>query len=261
MKWHIQSAGPKSDYQLVWFHGFMGSSKDWLGEISSPFSDYTNIYIDLPGHGQSRLMGTETYQALLTGLKDQLLQLNAKKTILIGYSMGGRVALHFQHLFPEWVHAFVGLSTAPGLRSQEEREQRQAADEGLIHKLREQGFEKFLQLWYGLPLFHTIKNHPELLRSLTQSRANNDPEQLGLALKALGNGALPSLWPNLEQVNIPTLLGCGGEDSKYGKITDEMQLQLPLAETFTISGASHAFHLEKPLETAAAIRHFLSNTI
>jgi 2-succinyl-6-hydroxy-2,4-cyclohexadiene-1-carboxylate synthase len=175
--------------------------------------------------------------------------------------MGGRIALHIQQAYPDHVPALVGLSTAPGIKDNNERLSRLASDTSLMNELEACGFESFLNEWYDLPLFCSIHNNKPLIDSLIASRSKNDPKQLRKSLELLGNGAMPSLWEDLTEMNLPILLVTGTEDKKYENINLEMSNLMPLAEHQSIQGADHTFHLEKPLDTAHLIRHFLRQVI
>jgi 2-succinyl-6-hydroxy-2,4-cyclohexadiene-1-carboxylate synthase len=261
MCWHFSRSGSSFPIRLIWFHGFMGASTDWQALYAPSFQDYENVYLDLPGHGKSHLDDHLEAPDLFAALNDQLAELGSKPTILIGYSMGGRAALHYARHYPEQIRGFVGLSVTAGLAHSDERALRLASDMVLMYKLKQIGFQRFLAEWYQLPLFRTLRERPELLKQLMRNRAENDPMALRFSLTALGNGALPDIWPQLGTIDFPVLLGCGEKDEKYLGIRTDMMKRIPDAALFTVTECSHAFHLEKPLETIQAIRHFVSNRI
>ncbi len=260
-KWEYRFEGKKEGYPLLWLHGFLGSGDDWLGLVQSQFSDYCNILVNLPGHGKSDLPTNTDFTKLLTALLKQIALSGIENFTPIGYSMGGRIAFHLQHLAPERIPALIFLSSAPGLETRVEREQRRIDDEILMDRLEGLGISTFLKEWYSSPLFGDIKHHSTLFSELCQTRQNNDVEQLRRALILMGNGALPSLWANLKGIAAPTLLMTGGLDSKYFKLNQAINQAIPRSIHHQVADAGHAFHLEKPLETARIIRHFLSETI
>jgi len=239
----------------------MGSSNDWSSLVNMHFPEYCNILVDLPGHGKSQILEQSDYAVLLDDLVDQLSTTGISQFVPIGYSMGGRIALHLQQAYPDHVPALVGLSTAPGIKDNNERLSRLASDTSLMNELEESGFESFLNEWYALPLFCSTHKNKTLMDSLIASRSKNNFEQLRTSLELLGNGAMPSLWGDLTDMTLPVLLMSGTEDKKYENINQEMAKLMPLAEHHSIQGADHAFHLEKPLDTAHLIRHFLRQVI
>ncbi len=246
---------------LLWLHGFMGSGNDWLDLARSHFPDYCNILLDLPGHGKTRIPTDPVLTNMLSEMILDLARTGYEKFIPIGYSMGGRVGFHLHQLAPERIPAFVFLSSAPGLKTRDERDQRILDDEHLMDKLESVGFEAFLKEWYAAPLFGDLKNNSSLLSTLCQKRSTNDPKLLRKALALMGNGALPSLWGSLKNIGASTLLVTGELDSKYSNLNQKMNQEISGSIHQSIANAGHAFHLEKPLETARIIRHFLSEKI
>ncbi len=253
--------GNREGLPLLWLHGFMGFGDDWLHLVHDHFNDYCNILVDLPGHGKSVLSDKVDYPSVLHSLIEQLASAGIQKFVVIGYSMGGRTAIHLQRVHSENIIALIGLSTAPGLRTEQERQNRLDSDKDLMDKLQSIGFDDFLQDWYFLSLFKSIQKNENLLKNLIGSRSTQDSDQLLLSLTLLGNGALPSLWEHLKEIQCPVLLMGGALDEKYGKINEEMMEQLPHGQLAIIRGGDHAFHMEKPLETARVIRHFLREII
>ncbi len=257
----MKISGARNGLPLLWLHGFMGSLKDWEPLVNEHFSKYSNILIDLPGHGNSPLSDDLNYLDLLDSLVEQIFSAGFITFVPIGYSMGGRIALHLQHQFPANISGLIGLSTAPGLKTTQAQQQRQLADTELMNELDQTGFSAFLKKWYNLPLFQSIQQNETLIRSLVTTRSLNNPQQLRKTLALLGNGALPSLWDKLPAMNLPALLLSGSKDSKYCHINEEMSELLPHGKHQIMESTDHSFHLEKPLETALAIKHFLRKSI
>lgn len=259
--WNFRRVGNDDGAILLWLHGFLGSGTDWLELLQNHFPDYCNIVVDLPGHGQNIIPGEATCSNILDSLTQHLELSGIKQCVLMGYSMGGRLAFHLQNFNPERFHAMVLFSSAPGLKSRIAQEDRIIQDQQLMDRLERIGFSAFLQEWYSAGLFGNIKNNALLFSQLCQTRAKNDVGQLRRSLELMGNGALPSLWENLKEISVPTLLLSGEIDSKYFQLNQEMNQLLPDSIHLEVSDAGHAVHLEKPLETARLIRHFLSETI
>lgn len=257
--WNLVHSGTRGGRVILWLHGFMGSHADWAGLVHDHFKDYHNILADLPGHGSSKLSGHENFPACANDLFHQLTRAGIDRLSIVGYSMGGRFGLHFQKRYPCHIDSLVGLSTGPGLRSEEERQKRVRSDEALIQEMQTIGMKAFLIKWYASPLFQCMNNNSELLKRLIRERRQNDPSQLQQSLGLLGNGALYSLWEHLPSMELPVLLLSGELDSKYNRINEEMLALLPRGQHTIIEQGDHAFHLEKPLETAILIRNFLRN--
>lgn len=255
--WKLTFTGDRAGFPLLWLHGFMGSSADWRQLVDTHFLDYYNILADIPGHGKASFSERENYPALVNDLFLQLASDGIKQFIPIGYSMGGRIALHLEKRYPCHIPALIGLSTGPGLKTEEERRQRRQADAELMQKLDTLGLREFLIQWYQSPLFQSIQKNRQLLNLLMASRLQNNSLQLRRAIEIFGNGVMPSLWERLPELEKPVLLLCGALDRKYCRINQEMSGLIQVCEHHIIEGGDHAFYQEKPLETALLIRHFL----
>jgi len=236
----------------------MGSGQDWQNSLLPYFEDYFNICPDLPGHGKSLLATQTDMHQIIDLLIQKLSKQGLIRYTIIGYSMGGRLGFNLLNRYPQQVQALVGISTAPGLRTRTEQQKRQAADQVLMDRLDRIGLPDFLESWYQLPLFRNLAEYPELRQQLITTRLHNDPHQLRLALNSMGNGKAPLIWDHLSRMSKPVLLVTGADDAKYCQLNKVMSQQLPKARQAIIPHADHAVHLEKPLETARILKHFLS---
>lgn len=259
--WQYKVEGNPKGIPILWFHGFMGNSHDWLDLTRHHFSDFCNVMVDLPGHGLTHLPSQMNFSEALKTLVNQLGNAGIEFCISVGYSMGGRVLFHLHENHPAFIKAQVFLSSAPGLKSQTERDARAQADKQLMNRLDSEGFTPFLEDWYAAELFGNIRDNPRLYMDLISSRCHNEINQLRRSLILMGNGALPSLWGSLKNISVPTLLLTGELDSKYYQLNQEMHDRIPGSAHYQIEEAGHAFHLEKPVETALRLRQFLGEII
>jgi len=225
--------------------------------VQTHFADFCNILIDLPGHGKSTGLEKVAFEEILATLLTQLEGDGIEKFTPIGYSMGGRLAFHLHQLNPERIKALIFLSSAPGLKTPSEQKQRRLDDIELLDKLESSGYADFLEKWYAAELFGDIRKNTTLMQKVFPARSKNDIGQLRQSLDLMGNGALPSLWNELKDIGVPTLLMSGTQDSKYTQLNQEIQQNISGSIHHELAETGHAFHLEKPLETAQIIRHFL----
>jgi len=255
---------------VVLLHGFTGSALAWgeplLQALSGTPADM--VAIDLPGHGGSSLassplspveggapLGVAGVADLLPHLLDAL---GLDRVTLVGYSMGGRVALATALRHPHRVGALILESSSPGLTSAAEREARRGADEALASALERGGMGPFVERWLALPLFSGLRRLPvEERTEERERRMRNRPEALAAVLRAMGPGANPPLHDRLGELQIPVLLIAGGEDERYRQEAERMRGAIPGAESCIIPGVGHVPHREEPAGWLDAVQVFL----
>jgi pimeloyl-ACP methyl ester carboxylesterase len=92
---------------VILLHGFLGSHQSWELTIHDLAKSYRVIAIDLPGHGGTDNFGyVHTMHMMAKCVKAVLDELNLKRVVLIGHSMGGYVTLAFADYFPDYLRGF-----------------------------------------------------------------------------------------------------------------------------------------------------------
>jgi 2-succinyl-6-hydroxy-2,4-cyclohexadiene-1-carboxylate synthase len=263
VKLHFQVCGDQSNPAIFFLHGFLGLGEDWF-EITHDLSrDHFCVLPDLPGHGQSReLSGHQSSDLAATSeaMVNLLDDLKIDRVTLLGYSMGGRIALYTAIRYAHRVKALVLESANPGIEDDKERIDRAALDDLRADQIERKGVAAFVEQWYNAPLFDSLHHQPEKLALLKQSRLVHDPYALALALRGLSVGRQPSLWDEIVRLDIPTLVIAGASDKKYCDIANKMAALLPKCRRITIGDAGHNTHFEQPQEFLARLREFLHDT-
>ena len=246
---------------LLLLHGFTGSAATWapLKGVLAPL--FHTIAPDLIGHGRSDSPAYPDRYRMDRCVADLLALLDALEVAradVLGYSMGGRVALHLAVAAPDRVGALVLESSSPGIADAAERQARIAADETLADAIKVEGLEAFVERWERLPLFASQAALPEDTRArLHAQRLRNNPLGLANSLRGMGTGQQESLWDRLAGLNIPTLLIVGELDTKYCALAGAMCALLSNARAVIVPGAGHAVHLEQPQTFAKNVLEFL----
>lgn len=178
---------------------------------------------------------------------------------LVGYSMGGRMALAYAVRNPGQVRRLVLESASPGLETEEERAARRTSDEELARLLETEGIETFVKRWEALELFESQRSLPAPVRANQRARRLlNHPRSLAACLRGLGTGALPSYWGSLAGLRVPVLVLVGALDRKFATLGARMAALLPDARVVEVANAGHAVHLERPDAWLGAVTGFLS---
>lgn len=249
---------------LVLLHGFTGSASGWGTHLDTfARAGYRVIALDLLGHGASDAPTDPQRYSIEHCRNDILAALAAlgvqfAETILLGYSMGGRIALYTA--FFASFRALILESASPGLATEIERQQRRASDEALAESIECEGIRAFVERWESLPLFASQRMLPEAVRtSLREQRLRNNAIGLANSLRGVGTGAQPPLHDHLPELTMPVLLMAGELDGKYWTIARDMAVQLPQAELRVVAGAGHTVHLECPDQFDALVLDFCAS--
>jgi 2-succinyl-6-hydroxy-2,4-cyclohexadiene-1-carboxylate synthase len=173
--------------------------------------------------------------------------------VYVGYSMGGRLALHLALDRPDLVAGLVLVSASPGIADPVARAERAEADARLAADVEREGVAVFLERWLAQPLFAALSRDEA---ALDQRIATSSVVGLVHQLTVLGQGAMPDAWARLEELSMPVLLVTGAGDTKYAEIGAEMHRRSPRLEHTTIPGG-HALLLEQPLALAERINEFV----
>jgi len=244
----------------VLLHGFAGSAGEWEGELVDGLAGagLAPVLVDLPGHGADAGV-TDPASFSLGSALARIEAAGRWPADLIGYSMGGRLALHFAAAHPGRVRRLVLESASPGLPTESERAERRAEDEALAARIESEGIEWFVDHWESQPMFETRRRlDAAVLLRRRNRRLNNHPRSLAAALRGLGTGTLPSLWDRLERVDAPTLLVVGERDEKFAATAERMARAMPSTRIALIPGAGHRVHGEAPAAWLEAVIGFLS---
>ena len=246
---------------ILFLHGFMGNIYEFDQVIKLLFDDFSYLIIDLPGHGKTQVLDDEYYTMPSTAAAIiQLLdQLKIDQCYLIGYSLGGRLALYLTLHFPSRFIKVILESASPGLATEMARLARIKSDDQIARKLTKiifiDDFYHFLNNWYQQPIFGKIKNHPQY-QSMIASRLTNHPPNLVKSLQFMGTGSQPCLWELLTGNTIPLLLLVGEKDKKFIDINIAITKKCQVAKLQIIHDVGHNIHLENTLAFVQNIQDF-----
>lgn len=231
---------------LLLLHGFTQTGASWE-PVSVHLASAPVVAPDLPGHGTAGEVRED-----LVATADRLVD-NLPSSILVGYSMGGRLALHAAVRKPALIRGLVLIGATPGIADPVERESRRLSDAQLANRIEEIGVEPFLTEWLDQPLFATLP--PE--RRTLDDRRSNTSKGLAWSLRAWSTGVQDSLWDSLSRITCPVLLVTGGLDTKFTEIARSMLRPIgDRSRHVIVDDAGHAVHLEQPRLVAELIDDF-----
>jgi len=259
----VESAG--AGPPLVLLHGYTGSTASWAQQTAEFADRFCVVAIDLLGHGRSdapadpRRYRMEQSTADLLAVLDQL---GLARASLLGYSMGGRLALRLAAIAPERVSALILVSASPGLRDPAQRRARAAQDSLLADAIERDGVPAFVDRWERLPMFATQARLPAAVRERVRAtRLQHTAHGLANSLRGMGQGVQSPMYDDLSLLRIPTLVLVGALDPAYCDLGAEMSRMIPGARLAVVPAAGHAVHVEQPERFCRLVLEFLEEVM
>ncbi len=245
---HAEHLGDPEGRRLVFVHGFTQTGRNWDPVLNQLGDGFHVVVADAPGHGGS----LEAPCGLWEGAR--AMAAAAGPGVWIGYSMGGRYALHVALACPQAVERLVVIGATGGIDDPGEREGRRRHDAALADRLTAVGLDVFLDEWLSDPMF------AGLLPTAGDRRARRANTAAGLAasLRRAGTGSQDPLWGRLPELAMPVLAVAGGKDAKFGALAQRLASSIGAnARRELIDGAGHAAHLERPEAFVRVLRAFV----
>ena len=239
--------------QSIWaMHGFLGHSSDFdiLKELGLDLQA-----VNLVGHGDFQ----SSSEMFSTKAQVQYwLQKMPMNHILMGYSMGGRLALQMVSHHPSFFKGLILIGATPGLQDPNDIQERRIWDIQQAAQIRKLGMPSFLEQWQQMSIIQSQQNIDSTIRKMMQHYRNQqDPEQMAWSMEYFGTGTMPHCWEFLPKISIPVFLVVGEDDAKYLAIAEQMLQRLPNAHLCIIPQAGHCAHLEQPLIFVQKIQEWL----
>ena len=147
----VAEQGEPTQPWLVFLHGFSGDHREWQ-PVGQRFARANRLYVDLPGHGGSSAVRVKNFAEMDAALQATLLSYNILNYWLVGYSLGGRIAMHYACSRPEGLAGLIVEGGHPGLTNDAERESRWRNDEAWAQRFRELPLADVFTAWYSRAL-------------------------------------------------------------------------------------------------------------
>jgi 2-succinyl-6-hydroxy-2,4-cyclohexadiene-1-carboxylate synthase len=234
----LQAAAKARDESLVpvecWcLHGAVGAVSDWRGLAQSlAAKGISTRAVDLWRFLECESVSMPEFGKRLNAEAAGEIP-RAARRILIGYSMGGRLALHALLEGGPWDAAVI-ISANPGLRDPNEQAARRVADTVWATQALTLPWHDFLEKWNSQPLLGGAMRDSREDGKLMQRR-----REIARSFVDWSVGNQQPLWNRLPEIKIPTLWIAGENDAKFRSIAEEAAL---LSDQFNLAIAPDAGH-------------------
>jgi 2-succinyl-6-hydroxy-2,4-cyclohexadiene-1-carboxylate synthase len=235
---------------VVFLHGFSGTRHAWDETIAQlPPETYTALALDLPGHGED----VDAPRPIsFDGCVASVLARAPERFVLVGYSMGGRIALHVALAGSQRIERLVLVSATAGIEDPLERARRREDDLRLATEIESRPIGVFVERWREQPMF--AADPPEVGARARADQLRNRPDGVAAALRGIGTGEMLPLWDRLDGLNIPVTVIAGERDVKFCKLAKRMAAMLPKADLRVVPGG-HGLPYERPDLLAAELSY------
>ncbi len=242
------------DTPVVFLHGLLGDQGDWAAVCQWPCAA-PRVALDLPGHGSNRHLRLPDFGAAHHWLGTELAARRIDHYRLVGYSLGGRLALYHASHEPPGLTALWVESGHPGLAASE-RESRCRHDERWALRFETEPLADVLRDWYRQPVFADLDADARQ-RRITR-RLANDGAGIAAMLRATSLGQQPDLYPWLQRTTLPITWLCGRHDPKFHRLACQVAARNRTITLHVLDGG-HDLHASHPQPYTRLLQAWVCN--
>jgi 2-succinyl-6-hydroxy-2,4-cyclohexadiene-1-carboxylate synthase len=231
---------------VVFIPGFMQRGDAWRPVAELLPERYPSSLLDHREH---------TFEGRLREIAEAAVGPDASGAVLVGYSLGGRLALRAVLREPARYAGLVIVSTTAGIDDAPARTARAEADERLAAWIEASPMEDVVSVWERQPLF--ADQSETLVEEQRPGRLSHDPASLALLLRTAGQGVLEPVWHELLRLDLPVLAIAGARDDGYVRAARRIAETAPHGRLAVVGEAGHAPQLQQPEEVGRLIAGFL----
>ena len=229
-------------------HGFLGSPADWADVLANLAAGIACDCVALADLGCASV--DEASAQLAARLE------RSPCDLLVGYSLGGRIALELAASRPELVPRLALLAAGMGIEDANERAVRAGEDDRRAEDLRVHGLERFIDAWYAMPLFADFRGCPAFAATRARRLAGN-AEFWARCVSGCSAGRTRPRWDALPALASRTVLVVGERDERYAAASERARRIAPELRVETVCASGHALPLESPVRCARIIEEAL----
>jgi 2-succinyl-6-hydroxy-2,4-cyclohexadiene-1-carboxylate synthase len=237
-------------------HGFTLAGASWHDLEARMPRDWTFVAPDLRGHGRARTAPC-TMDDCAADLVELWDHLGVERSHVVGYSMGGRLALHVAVNLPERTRSLLTIGAHAGLEG-EVRMARRAADGALADRIEREGVEAFVRYWEALAMFEGVaRRQPQLATALHDLRLGNSAAGLAASLRGMGAAAMEALWDDLDAIRVPCTFVAGAEDPGFVDHARRLAALVAGSRVEVVAESGHSVPFEQPAAMANVLADHL----
>lgn len=260
-KWVPEDVTAQGRIPLVLLHGFMQDARAWEATAPVLAADRPVIALDFAGFGESERPDRDApyrLESMAASVADLIDEATPEgKACVLGYSMGGRVALSLAKSRPDRVAALMLEAAGLGIEDPEERACANARDAKWVEQLESGTMEEFVSYWESLPLFASQADMPEERQEAMRAmRRECSPAVLARVLRGAGQHTMPYFGEAVCGFPMPIYYLAGQLDQKYTKVA--LRLSSTAGATVTLLSCGHNAHTEQPEAFCEHARSYLS---
>ena len=250
----IQGQGPP----IIILHGLFGTHDNWQTIANSLSNSFTVCLLDLRNHSRSPHNELMDYKIMATDVKEFMESNWINSAIVMGHSMGGKVAMQLALDNPDMVEKLIVVDISMRKYSLSHLEIFEALESIDVNKLKDRK-EAETQLMEKL---HDTSTVLFLLKNLSREKNNSFSWKMDLASIKKNYKTLMDPLITKEVFDKPTLFIRGGK-SKHINDEDmpEIKTHFPQAKLETIDDAGHWVHADKPKELLNIIQDFMKKSV
>ena len=245
-----------SEETVLLLHGFLADMSSMETAGAHLWEHFNILLVDLPGFGDTKAGGD--YR--MDDVSDAIAALISSRwgaVHIIGYSMGGRVAVSLLASYPGMIKSAVLESASPGISDPTARKARQKLDRERADSILTD-YVSFIDGWERMGLFQSQDSVEEDQKARQrENRLAQKPAGAAESLINYGSGIQQSYWQDLPEISIPVLLLAGEKDGKFVTINQKMEELLPNGRIEIIPGAGHNIHMEAADKFGIMVLEFL----